>query len=381
MRIAQVSPTFIPYQGGTGNVCYNNASQLVLRGHTVDVYTPAYPGVSAVERMDGMTIKRLRPLYGWGNAALLPQLAGQLFGYDIIHLHYPFFGGEFAALSARRSGAALVITYHMDALLTGLLGVFEKILRQTVTRLTLRSARRLLFTSLDYGRSSHIYSMLRPEQIGELPNGVDPRRFTPGSPTADLHRRFRSEENAQVVLLVAGLDRAHYFKGVDILLDAIALLPQNVQAVIVGDGDLRLAYERRAAELGLASRVVFPGRISDAELPDYYRLADVTVLPSVTRGEAFGLVLLESLACATPVIASRLPGVRTVVVEGSDGCLVEPGSVEDLRQKLSDLLALPLEQRRQMGLRGRRKVEADYAWPAIAEKLEAIYTGCLERRN
>ncbi len=81
-------------------------------------------------------------------------------------------------------------------------------------------------------------------------------------------------------------------------------------------GELQEFYKHKATALGLSDRVAFPGFVPDERLPDYYRLADVTVLPSINSGEAFGLVLLESLACATPVIASSLPGVRTVVADG-----------------------------------------------------------------
>jgi glycosyltransferase involved in cell wall biosynthesis len=136
--------------------------------------------------------------------------------------------------------------------------------------------------------------------------------------------------------------------------------------VIVGDGDLRPSYEAAAQALGLANRVYFAGRVSDAELPDFYRLADMTVLPSLTMGEAFGLVLLESMACTTPVIARSLPGVRTVVAEGQDGHLIQPGDADALAKKMGCLVEDP-NLRKEFGLRGRMKVESKYAWPKVVE--------------
>jgi glycosyltransferase involved in cell wall biosynthesis len=127
-----------------------------------------------------------------------------------------------------------------------------------------------------------------------------------------------------------------------------------------------------AAELGLAARVVFAGRVSDALLPDYYRSADVVVLPSTTMGEAFGLVLVEALACGVPVVASSLPGVRTVVADGVDGFAVRPGSDVELAGAVRRLLERE-EERAAMGARGRAKVEASYTWERIAGRLESVY--------
>jgi len=174
------------------------------------------------------------------------------------------------------------------------------------------------------------------------------------------------------VLLVANLDRAHYFKGVEVLLNALAQLPRRVKGIIVGEGDMRSQYESKARKLKIESRVVFAGRVPDTTLREFYQLADVTILPSTTRGEAFGLVLLESLACGTPVIASNLPGVKTVVADGKDGYLVKPGDVDDLTEKISFLLE-NRERIWEMGMWGRAKIVERYSWGKIIRKLETIY--------
>jgi glycosyltransferase involved in cell wall biosynthesis len=109
-------------------------------------------------------------------------------------------------------------------------------------------------------------------------------------------------------------------------------------------------------------------------------MADVTVLPSTTMGEAFGLVLVESLACGTPVIASALPGVRTVVDHSTDGLLVQPGNVSDLANSLHTMLTMPTEQRHHMGMLGRHKVVTRYAWHRIGTLLETLYAEVLTER-
>lgn len=379
LRIAHVTATFPPYRGGTGNVCYHNARELARRGHDVHVFTAAIDGASGDEQRDGITIHRLRPLLRVGNAPILPGLLAALRGFDVIHLHYPFFGGEITTLAARLSRTPLVITYHQDVLLHGLMGLIERVLRLTAGRLTLRAAARLLFTSHDYGSASYVRPLLRGREakIGELPNGVDTSTFTPGSADAELRSQHQLSADDRVALLVAGLDRAHYFKGVDVFLRALAQLPKEIKGVIVGDGDLRASYEHAAATLGLSERVRFAGRVSDADLPRYYRLTDVTVLPSVTMGEAFGLVLVESLASARPVIATNLPGVRTVVSQERDGLLVAPNDPAALAQALGQILD-DADRSRAMGLAGRAKVESLYDWAQIGARLETIYQQVLD---
>jgi glycosyltransferase involved in cell wall biosynthesis len=374
LRVVHVTATYPPYFGGTGNVCYHNARELARAGHTVHVVTAAVQGASRDEVCDGVRVKRLRALARVGNAPLLPGLAHALRGFDLIHLHYPFFGGEITALAAALQRTPLVVTYHQDVLLHGPLAVVERALRYSVDRWTLRSAHRVLFTSLDYGRSSYVAPMLRDRQhsVGELPNGVDTTIFTALPSPADLRHGLELTDSARVVLLVARLDRAHYFKGVDVLLEALTQLPSDAICVIVGDGDLRARYVSTARRMGLASRVRFVGRVADEDLPLYYRLADVTVLPSTTMGEAFGLVLLESMASGTTVVASDLPGVRTVVVSGDDGLLVIPGDANDLARALGRLLHDD-ELRQRMALRGRQKVEQHYDWARIGLCLETIY--------
>jgi glycosyltransferase involved in cell wall biosynthesis len=110
------------------------------------------------------------------------------------------------------------------------------------------------------------------------------------------------------------------------------MLPE-VSLVVGGDGEWRQKYES-LARARLGDRARFVGDIPDQILPAYYRAADVVTLPSTDRTEAFGLVLIEAMACGSPVVASRLPGVRTLVEEGVTGFLVEPGDPIDLAGKI-----------------------------------------------
>lgn len=374
LRIAHVTATFPPYYGGTGQVCYHNALELARRGHEVTVFTAAHPPGEFAYPPE-ITVKRLPVLLRFGNAPVLPGLFG-LRGFDLIHLHFPFyFGAEAVTLAARLRHIPLVITYHQDVLLQGAMGAASRLHDSTLGAASLRSAACVLFTTLDYAQASQARWLLQrqPQKVGELPNGVDVQRFNPTVDGSTLRRQFGIGPQTVVLLLVAGLDRAHYFKGVSVLLGAMQQLAASpVHLLIVGDGDLRPQYEAEAARLGLAGRVSFVGRVSGEALPGYYAAAGVCVLPSWTMGEAFGVVLLEAMASGKPVVASRLPGVRAVVGDGAEGLLAQPGDAKDLAGKLRQLAEQP-ELRSRMGSAGRAKVEAQYAWPRVVDRLEDIY--------
>lgn len=376
MRIAHVTATYPPHNTGTGNVARRNARELARRGHDVHVFTAAIPGALVEERHDGVTIHRLRPAVRYGNAAFLPSLVTRLRRFELIHLHMPFYGGSEAIYLLKRLGRIpLVITHHQDVHLGGPAGLVNRLHDRLLGRRLMQHADRTCFTSLDYARASRFAPLLRDgrTEVAELPNGVDPDFFTPGPRPAHLVETY-GLAGKQALLFVGVLDRAHYFKGVDNLLRAVAALADpNLELIVVGQGDMQAEYRQLAMRLGLAAEVHFPGFVPDGELPAYYRLADATVLPSTTAGEAFGLVLLESLACATPVVASALPGVRTVVADGENGFLAEPGSPEALAAQLGRLLSLSPARREAMGAAGRRKVEQRYAWNRIGDQLDELY--------
>ena len=170
------------------------------------------------------------------------------------------------------------------------------------------------------------------------------------------------------MFFLAKLDRAHYFKGLHVLdrgADDAAGGPAR------GRRRRRMArqqYEsRRAPRSG--DRARFLGDVPDELLPAYYRAADVVALPSTDRTEAFGLVLIEAMACGTPVVASRLPGVRTLVQEGATGYLVEPGDAIDLADKIRRCL----DQGAAMRSTARAFVASRFSDRAVVSQLLELY--------
>lgn len=379
MKIAQIACVFPPISGGIA-ASASRLSALMSAEHEVDNFHPG----------------NLRPWLRHGHGAVLPQLLWRLGAYDYIYLHYPFFGTAeivwlFKLLNRRTK---LIIHYHMDVRSSGFLTAVLSWPARLIRRSLFNRAEYIITASLDYVSASAIasYYRRRPEKFREIPFGLDLKKFQPKA----LHRPManavaaRAQEIINYVnehfikksrldlLFVGGLDRAHYFKGVDILFRALADLPRDRWRLkIVGDGDRRPHFEALAAALQLDRQIDFAGKLPDNELIRAYQNADVLLLPSTNSNEAFGLVLIEALACGVPVIASDLPGVRRVFANYREGLLVAPGDSNDLRRKINMLLEDD-GLRRRLAQAARRLAEERYDEQLAAQKIRALFKPQLE---
>jgi glycosyltransferase involved in cell wall biosynthesis len=367
MRIAHVVSTYPPYRGGMGAVADTYAKRLRERGHEVTVFTPEWEGQA--EREAG--VERLKPMLRYGNAAVLPQLRKWLDGFDVVHLHYPFFGG---ALPTVLSGEApRIMTYHMDPVAGGIRGGIFKLYQRAVLPFITRRVERIFVSSTDYAETSALARIRGAmDKVTEQPFGVDFDRFYPGE-AEGLRTELGIDKEAKVMLFVGGLDPAHHFKGVDVLLRALRDLERSDWVcVIVGSGSLRASLEATVETQMEAGRIHFVGSVSDEALPNYYRMADVHLFPSTERAEAFGLVALEAAASGTPSIASDLPGVRTVVADGETGVLVPPRHITALREAIRDMLAND-ERRIELGERAAERAREKFSRGPLIDRLEETY--------
>jgi glycosyltransferase involved in cell wall biosynthesis len=184
----------------------------------------------------------------------------------------------------------------------------------------LLASQRVFVSSLDYASHSSMtgFAKAHANRVIENPFGVDPI-FAPG---AGDKKRFGIPEEAFVVGFTASMDHAHRFKGIEVLLKAMTMLPDDVHVLFVGNGDRRRVYESWAKDRKIGKRCHFVGWLPRPDLPVAYRSMDVFAFPSTGKAEAFGLVAAEALTSGVPVIASDLPGVRTVVRKDETGLLI-----------------------------------------------------------
>jgi len=175
MKIIHITPVYLPYRSGITNVVRNQAQELVRRGHEVVILTALYDkNWSSEEVIEGIKVKRIKPLLKYGNGAFIPRLFGEIkklaseLPSPIIHLHTPFFGGQEVVWLAKKMrvmfGARLIIQYHHDPQLD-LLTKFQSLPSKLIFRSLIKSADKVLVSSLDYARHSDLSPLLTKEGI------------------------------------------------------------------------------------------------------------------------------------------------------------------------------------------------------------------------
>jgi len=212
------------------------------------------------------------------------------------------------------------------------------------------------------------------ERMRTIHRGVDITVFHPYYDGYDVRKELGIREKDFFVLFVGRLIK---MKGVEYLISAAKdLIPlySNLKLVIVGDGDAREEYGRMASSI--KENVIFTGYRSDA-----YRFmcaADIVVLPSLCEG--CPNIVLEAMACGTPVIASRAGAVPDIIENDRTGIIIEPKDLEGLKRALVQLIE-NLELARKMGEQGRERIENCFTWDAICKKLENFYEDIVEMNN
>src|SRR5262249_50521303 len=226
--------------------------------------------------------------------------------------------------------------------------------------------------------------------VGVAYNGFDETVFRPLPPDPALRARFAP--NGAPLLLFAG--RLVTFKGIDHLLDALALLNGRLEAggwrlgtgqppasgihlLLIGEGPHRANLERRAAQLGLHDHVTFAGAQPHGDLPRYYAIADAFVVPS-TDHETFSIASCEAMSCQRPVIGTRVGGLPEVVRHGETGYLVPPGDAVALAERI-DALLCDGGLRARMGAAGRAWTLEMFTWDRVIARMLACYEEALGR--
>jgi len=193
-----------------------------------------------------------------------------------------------------------------------------------------------------------------------IPNTIHPERYGMAPKRSDLLQRY-GLQGKKVILTLARLDSRERYKGIDEILAALPSLLQQEPSLcylIAGDGDDQPRLAAKARELGVGDQVIFAGYVPEAEKADLMRLADVFAMPG--RGEGFGIVYLEAMACGIPVVGSLLDGSRDALKDGELGQLVNPDDSESVKAGLLNALQVP------------KKIPAglkDFAWPAFALRI------------
>ncbi len=363
-RILFVTHNFPRYAGdAAGSFVLRLARALIDAGAHVQVLAPAAAGLASHDQVDGVPVERVRYAReerqvlayegtmveavrgSWGGRFALLGLLWHMARavrravasarragtpYDVVHAHWWFPGG----LSAWHAGAGgagmplLVVTMHgSDVRLAQRIAPSHVFLRRVLGR-----ARAVTAVSQWLARTAEALVPTVHVHVAPMPVAVD--RFGP-PPHAD------ALTTRDGVLFVGRLNAQ---KGVADLIDALSQTTTAVRCVLVGDGPDREALLVRARELGVADRLTWHGTLPGEALPDLYRRAAVTVMPS--REEGLGLVAVESQLCGTPVIGYDSGGLPDVVSPSAGGTLVAVGDIAGLAAAIDRVVGSPADARR-----------------------------------
>jgi glycosyltransferase involved in cell wall biosynthesis len=213
------------------------------------------------------------------------------------------------------------------------------------------------------------------QQIALFPCSYDEERFQPLPRSAPQLERLRERHQLQgkkVIFTVCRLAADEQYKGYDAVIKALpAVLSEIPNAVYLlgGKGEDKARIEELIASLGLGEQVQMVGFIPDAELADYYNVADVFIMPSL--GEGFGIVFLEAMACNTPAIGGNRDGSVDPLADGELGTLVDPTDVQDIARGLIEVLRQPRPNDLHAQIRAR------FGYERFREQVRAIFTELL----
>jgi len=404
IKIAFYNLTTTTKHGGVESFVWETARRLADRGHDVtlfggrgDVLRPydnltilRYPYIAretwgrVPPLRKSLNLLKLLERMSMATSALPDLVAGR---FDIIQVSKPY-DFPIGARARRLSGARLLYNSQGTDFFPGDI---------------------LFRRSVDGAFACSRYNATMVEHHFHLPiavsyNGFDETIFRPLSPSPALRAQL-APDGAPLLLYVG---RLVTFKGLDHLLDAVALLnsaspqsdvrrplrgrpaallnsapPQSdvrrplrgrpPRLLLAGDGPHRANLERRAHELGIAERVHFLGPIANADLPRYHAASDVFVVPS-TDHETFCIAACEAMACARPVVAARTGGLPEVVRDGETGYLAPPGDARALAERIGALLG-DAALRERLGAAGRAWALEMFTWERVVERV----LGCYDR--
>lgn len=368
MYIVHIYKDYPPVLGGIENCVQWFAEAFVARGHDVSVLVTALDAHTTENIENGVHVIRTgrqisvqsTPL----SLAMPAWLARLTQGADIAHVHVPFPPGEALNMWGGKARYT-VLHWHSDVVRQkSLLRIYGPLLRRVVA-----CADHIIPTSDAYMHTSPWISPYAGKCTA-IPYGIDPAMFAP-DPEGRLRVREKFKVSDKFVLLSLG--RLRYYKGLDDLIRALPALPDDCVALIGGVGPMLADWQALAQQLGVANRVIFAGDVSAADLTAFYSAGDCYAIPANSRAEAFGIAILEAMACGLPILSTEV-GTATSWINQHEvtGLVVPPqapGELAAAALRLHSDSAL----RARFGSAARQRVRTNFTRELMIDRLAAVY--------
>jgi len=344
----------------------NALSLLGARTHTLLLSAQSLerPGVTVVGTPDQALWRRL--------LAFAREIARRAEDVDVLNTHFALYGVA-ATLTRRGRSLPLVVNFQgpwaEESAVAGRAGWVAYSAKKAMETFHYRRAAALITLSHEFADTLVKDYGVMPGRIHVITPGVDLEAFQPGS-SMEARRQLGLPEDCFIAVAVRRLTAR---MGLEQLIEAWSSVPGDAQLVLAGEGDARARLEGLISDRGLGERVRFLGRISDEDLPWLYRAADVSVVPTLAL-EGFGLVVLESLACGTPVIASKTGGMGEVLPDLSPDSLVPAGDVKALAARLRRAVTRPQDEPTSDAC---RHFAEQFSWDAKAREVLDVCRGAI----
>lgn len=376
-RVALVTEYYYPHLGGICEHVHFFAAEMRKRGHHVDIITSNIPGADKEDHV--IRLGRSQPVYANGSLARITIGRGlrkdvrdvlRAGNYDIVHVHSPL-TPTLPILAIEESDCPIVGTFHtyFDSSLGYLIG--RSYFQERLNRLSAAIA-------VSYSTTVALRKYFDADwQI--IPNGIDLELFSPDAPAPVPNTPLFSDTlpdwNGDVPIILF-LGRFDPRNGLDTLIDCFKMVrggSRKCKLVVVGDGPLRKKYYKAA---GNDKDIHFAGAVLDGR-PSYYAHSSIYACP--TTKASFGITLLESMACETPIVCSDILGFRDVVQHKREAWMYHCGDKNALCDALVHLLddeAL----REKLGKTGREEAR-QYGWSSVTDMVIDVYKEVLGEKK
>jgi glycosyltransferase involved in cell wall biosynthesis len=370
MKVLFTPTRFFPFMGGVEHSSYHLSRHLVKLGCQVKVICAFDGPGNSIESIDGIKIVRIPYLLKIAATNITLGLPKKIWDepFDIVQTYMPTpWAADWSILIGKLRHKKTVIYIKSDMGHSGKIARFIlKIYVETLFKLSLLLVDKIFIVNQEWETVfKQTGKILRKHKhkIVVIPNGVDVNKFVKLKKNIGARNEFE-------LLFISVFSKYHQYKGLDDLLRSLVEVKKVIPKIslkIAGEGELTPYYKNLVNELDLKDEVKFLGPFAQSKLVNLYSKASIFLLPS--RGfEGHANVILESLACGTPVIASNVIGMATDIIKSDCGRIIEPGDTDRLAMEIIDLINNK-QMLTKMGKNGEKLIRKKYRWEAVAENV------------
>ena len=366
--------------GGIENHLHQLSNELVKLGNDITVSVSNDNLSSAHETIDGVKVYRAPLVTTVFNAPVIVPVRHNEEKFDIVHVHLPNPIASISALSNQSQN--IVVSYHSDVIKDN---IFAKSLNHLYTKLVLTPlldrAKVIIATSPNYVAGSKILQKYK-KKVRVVPYSVDLELFKLNKSNKKTFLELKEKYKGKKIILFVG--RLVPYKGLEFLIRAMPSIREeikNIKLIIIGDGILKQQLEEMVSELGLDDCIEFIPGLHNEKLPPYYFAAELFVLPSIYKAEAFGIVQLEAMACGKPIVSTNVfgSGISYANKNGETGLVVPPRNPKQLSKAVIKILGGE-NFRKLLGRNSKLRVKKYFSKSTMVKNILKIYKSILAPR-